>query len=189
MNENAESFPPIVGTQAHTLILGTVPGQASLTATQYYAHPRNAFWPIIMAIINNDTPSFDLSKLIDYNTRCQILSEHGYALWDVLASCTRPGSLDSKIVKSTEQANDIANLALSHPELTRIVCNGRAAETLFKRHVTRTLDRPILHHPQMLNDERPSDAIRLMCLPSTSPAMASLTLANKHQVWADGLLG
>lgn len=180
MSDNAESFPPILGPQIHTLILGTVPGQASLKARQYYAHPRNAFWPIMMAIIDtkekaaeelNFNPS--AAFFADYTSRCQMLSDHGYAIWDVLASCTRPGSLDSRIVKSTEQPNSIARLIQTHPELTRIVFNGRTAENLFKRHISKTLPRPI----------------RLISLPSTSPAMASLTLANKYQVWAEGLLG
>lgn len=188
MSENAESFPPIMGSRVHTLILGTVPGQASLKTAQYYAHPRNAFWPIMLAITSNQEPSYDSPKSVDYTHRCQQLCDHGYAIWDVLASCTRPGSLDSKIVKETERPNNIATLVLAHPELTRIIFNGKTAETLFKRHIANALPRSV----QTLGsktDENPTDAIRLICLPSTSPAMASLTLAIKHQVWAEGLLG
>ena len=188
MNANAESFAPIVGKHAHTLILGTMPGQASLNEAEYYAHPRNAFWPIMMAVINKQPPGYETSRLIDYHTRCQVLSDHGYAVWDVLASCVRPGSLDSNIVKSSELPNDIASLALQHPELKLIVCNGRAAESLFNRHIIKTLDRPI-QLTSKPKHEAQANAIRLICLPSTSPAMASLTLADKHQVWADGLLG
>ncbi|MFT5895772.1 MAG: TDG/mug DNA glycosylase family protein [bacterium] len=201
MSEYAESFPPILGSQVHTLILGTVPGQASLKATQYYAHPRNAFWPIMMAIIANrekgteglkfnpSVPfSYEPAKSLDYTHRCQQLSDNGYAIWDVLASCTRPGSLDSKIVKGTEQPNDIANLVRTHPELTCIVCNGRTAENLLKRHITKALPRPV-HIQSTKGDELPPNAIRLLSLPSTSPSMASLTLADKYQVWAEGLLG
>lgn len=192
MTEIAESFPPIVGTEVHTLILGTVPGQASLKSAQYYAHPRNAFWPIMMAMIGKQQPCYEAQQSMGYTQRCQLISEHGYAVWDVLASCTRPGSLDSKIIKSTELPNDIASLVQSHPELTRIVCNGRTAENLFKRHILKSLPRPVHLLDKHINnpeDEPPAEAIRLVSLPSTSPAMASLTLANKYQVWAEGLLG
>ncbi|MFT4726711.1 MAG: TDG/mug DNA glycosylase family protein [Granulosicoccus sp.] len=201
MSDYAESLPPIMGTQVHTLILGTVPGQASLKAKQYYAHPRNAFWPIMMAIVGNrktgteglnfnlSAPlSYELAKSLDYRHRCQQLRDHGYAVWDVLASCTRPGSLDSKIVKDSEQPNNIAKLAHIHPELTCIVCNGRTAEKLFKRHITKALPRPVRIQGTK-GDKPPPNVIRLISLPSTSPAMASLTLAKKYQVWAEGLLG
>ena len=188
MNAKAESFAPIVGNHAHTLLLGTMPGQASLSEAEYYAHPRNAFWPIMMAIINKQPPAFETSLLIDYQTRCQILIDHGYAVWDVLASCVRPGSLDSNIVKSSELPNDIASLSLQHRELKLIVCNGRAAESLFKRHIIKTLNRPVQLASKPVHEAQ-TNAIRLTCLPSTSPAMASLTLTDKHQVWADGLLG
>ena len=187
MIENAESFPPIVGSHVHTLILGTVPGQASLEAAQYYAHARNAFWPIMLAIVNKQLPSYDHAKTFDYATRCQLIASNGFAIWDVLASCTRPGSLDSNIVKSTEQPNDIAGLVAKHKELRLIVCNGRTSEKLFKRHIIKTLPRPI--YAPTTNADEPANSIRLLSLPSTSPAMASLTLADKYQVWADGLLG
>ncbi len=187
MIDQAVSFPPIEGDQAHTLILGTMPGQASLGAQQYYAHARNAFWPIMLAIIDKQAPSFETPKTMGYDDRCQHLRLHGYAIWDVLASCERPGSLDSNIVKTTEQANDIAGLVGRHPELQRIICNGKTAQQLFKRHVQGQLPRAsiLLDEPttQTTND------IRVYCLPSSSPAMASLTLAQKHQRWAEGLLG
>lgn len=188
MSENAESFPPVMGSRVHTLILGTVPGQASLKSAQYYAHPRNAFWPIMLAITGNQEPSYDSPNSLGYTHRCQRLCDHGYAIWDVLASCTRPGSLDSKIVKDTERPNNIATLVLAHPELTRIIFNGKTAETLFMRHIGNALTRSV-YTPDSKADKNSADAIRLICLPSTSPAMASLTLAIKYQVWAEGLLG
>ncbi|MFT6305040.1 MAG: G:T/U-mismatch repair DNA glycosylase [Halioglobus sp.] len=132
--------------------------------------------------------SYELAKSLDYRHRCQQLRDHGYAVWDVLASCTRPGSLDSKIVKDSEQPNNIAKLAHIHPELTCIVCNGRTAEKLFKRHITKALPRPVRIQGTK-GDKPPPNVIRLISLPSTSPAMASLTLAKKYQVWAEGLLG
>ncbi len=177
----AESFPPLEGTAAHTLILGSMPGQASLDAARYYAHPRNAFWPIMLAIIQGlPEASLASAQAIDYEQRCTLLTANGFALWDVLASCERPGSLDSRIVRSTEQANDIAALVARHPQLRCIACNGRAAEKLLKRHCSESLD--------TLQRSR-KQPLRIVPLPSSSPAMASLTLAEKHQRWAAGLLG
>lgn len=156
-----------------------MPGQASLSAHQYYAHPRNAFWPILLAIIAASEASYATAIALDYSHRCSLLTLHGYALWDVLASCQRPGSLDSRIVRSSEQANDIAGFVHSHPNLACIACNGKSAEKLLARHCQPALDDLSVQGRQ----------IRLVTLPSTSPAMASLSLAAKHQRWAEGLLG
>jgi len=186
MQEQAESFPPIEGEHVHTLILGTVPGQASLTAAEYYAHPRNAFWPILIAIISGERPTYESARVMDYEARCNLLRTHGYAVWDVLAKCTRPGSLDSKIERSSEVANDIASLLTRHPKLQRIICNGKTAEKLFQRHMGNFLvpqNPPLENLPEVgLNTN-----LTIQCLPSTSPAMASLSLEDKFQIWADHL--
>lgn len=180
MNQ-AESFAPLADSDAHTLILGSMPGQASLAAVRYYAHPRNAFWPIMLAITQGQaTASFESVKILDYSQRCKLLTDSGYALWDVLASCDRPGSLDSRIVRATEQANDIAGFVNEHPQLQCIACNGKTAQKLLSRHCQASLDEL---------QARQKRHLRLVSLPSSSPAMASLTLAAKHQLWADGLLG
>ncbi len=175
----AQSFPPLTASSAHTLILGTMPGQASLSAHQYYAHPRNAFWPIMLAILQASKASYASANALNYSQRCSLLVNHGYALWDVLASCHRPGSLDSRIVRSSEQPNDISGFVHSHPSLRCIACNGKTAQKLLARHCQPALDNLQLQGRQ----------IRLVTLPSTSPAMASLSLADKHQRWATGLLG
>ncbi len=160
-----------------------MPGQASLSAQQYYAHPRNAFWPIMLAIVKASeevsTASYASVTELDYAQRCSLLVQHNYALWDVLASCHRPGSLDSRIVRSSEQANDIAGFVNSHLRLNCIACNGKSAEKLLARHC-----QPALDNLQMQGRQ-----IRLVTLPSSSPAMASLSLAQKYQRWAVGLLG
>ncbi|MFK8076498.1 MAG: DNA-deoxyinosine glycosylase [Granulosicoccus sp.] len=187
MSEHAFSFPPVEGNHVHTLILGTMPGQASLNAVEYYAHPRNALWPILLAHLYQAPISFESATPLDYEERCALIKKNGIALWDVLASCERPGSLDSKIKRSTEVPNDIAKLVARHTELERIICNGRTAQALFKRHIE-----PSLRHAVAILDKPPysmtSDAIRVFTLPSTSPAMASLTLAEKYELWSDGLL-
>ena len=179
----AKSFAPLATSSAHTLILGTMPGQASLSAHQYYAHPRNAFWPIMLAIVEASkdvsTVSYASVTELDYAQRCSRLLQHDYALWDVLASCHRPGSLDSRIVRSSEKANDIAGFVRSHPRLDCIACNGKSAEKLLARHCQQALD----------NVQMQGRQIRIVTLPSSSPAMASLSLAQKYQRWADGLLG
>lgn len=179
MNAAARSFSPLIGSTAHTLILGSMPGQASLKSVQYYAHPRNAFWPIMLAIIDGSPPSLESTKRLSYEQRCEKLTGSGYALWDVLAQCNRPGSLDSRIVRSSEIPNDIASLVNHYPELSTIACNGRMAEKLFRRHILSSKTKNEFAH----------DRVKLCCLPSSSPAMASLTLDRKHQLWAEGLLG
>jgi len=182
--DSARSFLPLEGPNVHTLILGTMPGQASLKACQYYAHPRNAFWPIMLAVIDKAPPAYESVRQFTYEQLCVKLIEHGYAVWDVLACCHRPGSLDSRIVRSTEVPNDIAGLIDRHPELRTIACNGRTAERLFTRHISSSevSVSATSHHAT-------ASQPRLCSLPSSSPAMASLTLLEKHQLWVDGLLG
>jgi hypoxanthine-DNA glycosylase len=167
------SFAALTPASMHTLILGTMPGVASLQANQYYAHPRNAFWPILYAIINNQTPDFNVNSDCTYKEKCKHLLAHGYGLWDVLARCNRPGSLDSAIVRHSEEANDIGALIDSQPSLHTIACNGRTAEKLFKRHVS--MD-PVKH------------ALRVVSLPSSSPAYASMSLQQKFESWYQTLV-
>lgn len=188
MSDYANSFPPIEGTQVHTLILGTMPGQASLQAQEYYAHPRNALWPILLAHLTKTPVSYDVISKLTYAQRCELAVEHGIAIWDVLASCARPGSLDSNIVRKSEVPNDIACLVKRHTELERIICNGRTAQALFKRHIQGTLPRASIMLDKSIDRVNKSQ-IRIITLPSTSPAMASLTLTDKYQLWAEGLLG
>jgi len=173
MSNHIQSFAPIEGDYARVLILGSVPGQASLKANEYYGHRRNAFWPIMLALINNSTPSFNVFEQNTYVQRCQQLRKSGIAVWDVLAACERPGSLDSAIVRGSEQTNDIAALLKRHPELTTIVFNGKTAEKLYHQHIDKKL--------------QPGTHVTLLPKPSTSPALASLTLEKKFALWGRGL--
>ena len=152
-------FPPIASTGATTLILGSMPGVASLHAVRYYAHPRNAFWPVMSAIYQHNIQHYD--------DGIALLFEHNLALWDVLASCERSGSLDANIKPDTVRANDFHAFLHRHTLISRIVFNGTAAAKLFKRHVVLPADRVFL----------------LKQAPSTSPAMASLTVAQKTERW------
>jgi hypoxanthine-DNA glycosylase len=156
------SFPPIEDASAHTLILGTMPGAASLTAGQYYAHPRNAFWFILAELVGFD-------PRLDYTQRTQQLIEAGIAVWDVLRSCERRGSLDSEIERTSAVANDFARFFETHPRVGRVFFNGGSAELLYRRHVMHTLA-----EPRTLTYQR---------LPSTSPAHASLSAAAKVEAW------
>ena len=197
----ARSFPPLEGPRATVLILGTMPGVASLEAARYYAHPRNAFWPIVMALLDAEGVSPEPSagartrvresaagtaplaarrgaarRLPDYDERTSRLTSRGIALWDVLAECVRPGSLDVAIRRESERPNDLLALCGRHPELALIAFNGQAAAKLFERHAGAAV-----------RAYRPD--LRYATLPSTSPAYASLTLAAKHERWREALEG
>ena len=147
-----------------------MPGVASLQAVEYYAHPRNAFWPIIEAL-------FGVEHSQPYQQRLQALTEHKVALWDVLQSCRRPGSLDSAIEAASEKANDFAAFFASHPHLHTIFFNGRKAEQVFK---SKALPDLLEQGPQL---EARLQRMEFVALPSTSPAMASLRFAGKLERW------
>jgi len=159
------SFAPIEGKSARILILGTMPGIASLTAGQYYAHPRNAFWKIISTIIG-------CSATAHYEDRVALLERSHIALWDVLESCVRPGSMDTDIDKRSVKPNNIAALLERQPGITTICFNGGGAEKLFKKHVL-----------PMLEDK----PFRYIQLPSTSPAYASMPLEEKMMIWRSAI--
>ncbi|MBI1905573.1 MAG: DNA-deoxyinosine glycosylase [Rhodocyclales bacterium] len=155
-------FPPLASDGAHTLILGSMPGAASLAAARYYAHPRNLFWPLVGVIL-------DIAPDLPYAQRTRALTARGYALWDVLGACRRVGSLDSGIVKDTLEINDLPGFLATHREIQRIFFNGAKAEQLFRRHVGPCLD----------GDSAPA----CTRLPSTSPANASVDYATKLAAW------
>ncbi|OZF28134.1 DNA-deoxyinosine glycosylase [Rhodococcus sp. 14-2496-1d] len=157
------SFEPIVGPGATILILGSMPGVASLAAQQYYAHPRNAFWPIMGTL-------FGAGPELPYDERTERLRGHGVAVWDVLKLCTREGSLDSAIVESSIEANDFGNLFAENPGIDRVFFNGAKAAESYRRHV-----RTVTPH------------VRFTRLPSTSPALATLDLAAKTLEWSNAL--
>ena len=158
-----ESFPPVARPDARVLVLGSMPGAASLAAGRYYAHPRNAFWPIVgdLCGVAADAP---------YADRLAGLTARGLALWDVLAACERAGSLDAAIDRATARPNDFVAFFAAHPRLVAVACNGGAAHELFRRRVLPTLTAagfaPAVHG-----------------LPSTSPAHAGRSVAQKRQVW------
>lgn len=115
MSNRISSFPPIIDDNSKILILGSVPGVKSLEKQQYYAHPQNKFWKIIFELLHEDLTD-------DYSARIELIRKHHIALWDVIDSCERKGSLDSEI--RNEEANRIEDLLDSHPNIEAIFCNG-----------------------------------------------------------------
>ena len=156
------SFPPIATADSHTLILGSMPGVLSLQRQQYYAHPRNAFWTIMGELL-----AFD--PQLPYEQRIAALTGAGIALWDVLQSCHRPGSLDADIAKETAVPNDFARFFAKHPHIRRIFFNGATAEAMFLKRALPTL--------------YGSGQFQMARLPSTSPAHAGLSIKEKLLRW------
>ena len=124
-----QSFAPIVNDQTRVLILGSLPGDASLKQQQYYAHPQNRFWHLLSLII--DTNLIDMS----YSERLQTLLENHIGLWDVVAQANRQGSLDSQIRERSD--NDLLGLIKSLPELKTIAFNGATANKIGRQILSR----------------------------------------------------
>ena len=158
------SFNCILPNEQHplpiALILGSLPSVASLGEQQYYAHPHNAFWRIIEALFADGTPC-------TYAQRIELLQNNRIVLWDVIASAQRHGSLDSAIQHDTVIPNDIIGLMGTYPSIQTIYLNGGAAATLFKRHIAKHL----------------SCCVRIVSLPSTSPANARMRFEEKLEKW------
>jgi len=157
------SFPPLGTARATRLILGTMPGKMSLTAREYYAHPRNAFWDIMQQV-------YGISRELPYGLRVKALEKAGVAVWDVLAACTRTTSLDSDIVAESVVPNDFAPYLTTHPRIQVIYFNGNSACRLFERHVV----------PALTPRQR---EIARVTLPATSPAHARMTRTEKVRGW------
>jgi hypoxanthine-DNA glycosylase len=161
----ARSFPPVVGRRPRILLLGTLPGRASLAAGEYYAQRQNAFWRIVSALCGSGPG-------LDYPARLAMLKRAGIALWDVLAAAEREGSLDADIDHDTLKFNDIAALLGRHRGIGIVGFNGQTAAELFRMHVEPGLSRA---------------DIRFVTLPSSSPAYASLSPGQKLARWRRNL--
>ena len=153
MSEPLQGLAPVAPRHARLLVLGSFPGVASLAEQQYYAHPRNHFWPILSALWG--------VELASYPQRIAEARRRGLAIWDVYAACRREGSLDSAI--EAARPNDLAGLVRRLPQLRAIAHNG--GESARSMRLTRTLGLPV-HR-----------------LPSTSPANASWSFERKLQAW------
>jgi double-stranded uracil-DNA glycosylase len=156
-------FAPIVSRNASVLILGSMPSEASLARQQYYGHPRNTFWPLMSAL-------FDSDATLCYERRKEMLIKNGIALWDVLQSCKRLGSSDSKIKLETIRTNDFVRFFTEYKGIKRVFFNGKTAEKLYLKRIL-----PDLNHL--------FSYLEYECLPSTSPAYATLKFEQKLEAW------
>jgi len=152
-----QGLAPLIDHRTRLVVLGSFPGVASLQAGQYYAHPRNHFWPVLSALWNVDL------RPMPYSQRLQEVLKHGLGIWDVYAHCRREGSLDSAIEDA--EFNDLAGLKQRAPQLQAIAHNG--GESARAMRFTRSLG---------------VDVIRL---PSTSPANASWSFERKLAAWRE----
>ncbi|MGH8429976.1 MAG: DNA-deoxyinosine glycosylase [Solimonas sp.] len=163
MSAQLQSFPPIVDQRSSVLILGSMPGAASLKANEYYSHPRNHFWWIFGELIG-------AKPELPYEKRVAVLQKHGIALWDVLARCERPGSLDADIIEESIVTNDFAHFYRQYPRIWRVFFNGSKPRDSYQQYVLPAL--------------RGLDAhIEYERLPSTSPAHAGRPVAEKLEAW------
>ncbi|MBB5426263.1 hypoxanthine-DNA glycosylase [Paraburkholderia atlantica] len=149
-------FPPVVAADTHTLILGSFPGEASLAAAQYYAHPRNQFWRLLGAVLGEPA----LHELA-YEERLARALAHRIGIWDVLDACHRQGSLDSAIRHA--QPNDFESLREHAPMLNKVCFNGKTAGRFA----------PVIG----------AAGYRTLVLPSSSPAHATLSFDQKLAIW------
>jgi double-stranded uracil-DNA glycosylase len=156
------SLDPIIGPDSRVLILGTLPGERSLAAQAYYAHPRNQFWPIMAGLFGDD-PGGDMAE------RAAFVLRHRLALWDVLHSAEREGSLDVDIKHAVP--NDFAPTLAAYPAIRAIALNGTRAHQIFAR--------------QCWPDLAPELQSRLTMhgLPSTSPAH-TMAFERKLAAWS-----
>ena len=156
--QKISSFPPIINKDSEILILGSIPGIRSLEMQQYYAHPQNKFWKIICEIFNEEFTT-------NYQQRIEILEKHHIALWDVIDTCERKGSLDSEI--RNEEANKIEELLQNFPNIKAIFCNGQKSHKNLQKILGKKFRLPII------------------VLPSTSPAYAGLKYEEKLLSWQE----
>jgi hypoxanthine-DNA glycosylase len=151
-------FPPVVDPDVRVLVLGSLPGDASLAATQYYGHPRNGFWRLIGAVVGRDLAA------LPYEQRLEALLAAGVGLWDVHAEAVRPGSLDAAIKDAAD--NDLTGLVDGLPRLRAVAFNGGAAAKAGTRLLASRADR-----------------LALVSLPSSSPAHAAMSFEAKREAW------
>ena len=156
MEARIECFPPVARGDARLLILGTMPSVESLRQSFYYAHPRNAFWPMLARILSEPEPA-------SVEEKKSLLLRHRIALWDVAQSCVRPGSLDSAIRDALP--NDVPGLLKRCPEIRAILFNGATAQNLYRK----------------LIGDVPA-GLRSVRMPSTSPAY-TLKFEAKRAAW------
>lgn len=155
MSDRISSFPPVVSNNSKVLILGSVPGVKSLEMQQYYAHPQNHFWKILFQLFNGEFTTI-------YQDRIDFILKNKLALWDVIDTCERKGSLDSNIIN--EEANDVRKLLADYPNIKAIICNGQKSYKNLQKVLGKQTE------------------ISIFVMPSTSP-LHTISLEKKMQEW------
>lgn len=155
MQNRISSFPPFIDEKSEILILGSIPGVKSLEKQQYYAHPQNKFWKIIFELFSEEFTE-------DYSVRINILKKNHIAIWDVIDSCERKGSLDSEI--KNEEANQIEKLLENYPNIKAVFCNGGKSYKNLQKLLGKNFKIPI------------------HLLPSTSP-LHTISFERKFEDW------
>ena len=155
------NIPPLYNKASQTLILGSFPSVKSREANFFYGHPQNRFWQMLAAVYAEDAPESIAEKT-------SLLLRHHLALWDVIANCEIDGSADASVREAVPV--DIARIT-DRAHITRVLCNGKLAGTLYARHL-----QPIMGIPALV-------------LPSTSPANAVWTLPKLTDAWRKALTG
>ncbi|WP_425480203.1 DNA-deoxyinosine glycosylase [Xanthomonas cassavae] len=158
-----QSLPAHIPNDCRVLVLGSMPGNVSLHAAMYYAHPRNRFWPLMQELLG-------IYAGLAYPARLQALADCKVGLWDVIGQCERHGSLDSAIVADSIVVNPLPVLLTTLPQLRLVACNGAAAMQAWRRHV-----QPLL--------SAHARAVPVLALPSTSPANAAWSLPRLCAAW------
>lgn len=155
MQNRISSFPPFIDEKSKILILGSIPGVKSLEKQQYYAHPQNKFWKIIFELFSEEFTE-------DYSVRINILKKNHIAIWDVIDSCERKGSLDSEI--KNEEANQIEKLLENYPNIKAVFCNGGKSYKNLQKLLGKNFRIPVY------------------LLPSTSP-LHTISFERKFEDW------
>ncbi|MCI5634397.1 MAG: DNA-deoxyinosine glycosylase [Alphaproteobacteria bacterium] len=161
MSEKLHCFAPLVDKNTKVLVIGTMPGIASLQAAEYYAFKHNAFWSIIFKLAGAETQN--------YAEKNKLLQKLHIGLWDNLKACEREGSLDSDIKQA--EPNDFEKLLLEFPNIKKLLFNGQKSFAFFKKY-----------HPKLL------EKYEYAVLPSTSPANARLSFTEKLEQWKRELI-
>lgn len=156
-----KSFPPMIREGATVLVLGSMPGEASIAANQYYGNPRNHMWRVLYGL-------FGLEPDESYEDRLAFAAAHGIAMWDVIASCERVGSLDANI--RAEVPNDLPGLLADHPSVRALIFNGAKSHDTFMKYFK--------NHPA-------AAGLNKLKLPSTSPipTRTMRTTADRIEAW------
>ncbi len=161
MSEKLHCFAPLVDKNTKFLVIGTMPGEASLSAAEYYAFKHNAFWTIIFKLAKAETSN--------YAEKIKLLQKLRIGLWDNLKACERLGSLDSDIKNA--EPNDFESLLAEFPNIEKLLFNGQKSFAFFKKY-----HRPLL------------EKYKYAVLPSTSPANARLSSEQKFALWQKELI-